>query len=256
MGIFLAHATGFCKEVWDPFVAGMRQGFDGTIVAWDGRGHGGSEAGTPPFDWWDFATDALAVVESTDVEIRIGVGHSMGGAALAMAEILRPGTFDGLVLIEPIVFRPPFGRFDHLLVDIALKRRPGFQSVADARSNFAEKPVFAGWDDRSMDAYVQGGLMEQDGEWILRCRPEHEAEVFRGGSDHGAYDRLDEIRTPVLLVAGDHSETHDREFMDHLRSRMPDASVTIVPDTGHFLPMERPGVVADLVTEFLASIEV
>jgi len=103
---------------------------------------------------------------------------------------------------------------------------------------------------------VQGGLMEQDGEWILRCRPEHEAEVFRGGSDHGAYDRLDEIRTPVLLVAGDHSETHDREFMDHLRSRMPDASVTIVPDTGHFLPMERPGVVADLVTEFLASIEV
>jgi pimeloyl-ACP methyl ester carboxylesterase len=255
-GIFLAHATGFCKEVWDPFVTGVRQGFDGTVVAWDSRGHGGSDAGTPPFDWWDFATDALAVVESIAVGFRVGVGHSMGGAALAMAEILRPGTFAGLVLIEPIVFRPPFGRFDHLLVDIALKRRPGFESVADARANFADKKAFSRWDDRSLDAYVTGGLIEQDGEWLLRCKPEHEAEVFRGGSDHGAYDRLDEIQTPVLLVAGEQSDTHDREFMDDLRSKLPEASVTIVPDAGHFLPMERPGVVADLVTKFLASRDV
>jgi pimeloyl-ACP methyl ester carboxylesterase len=178
----------------------------------------------------------------------------MGGAALAMAEMLRPGTFDGLVLIEPIVFRPPFGRFDHLLVDIALKRRRSFESVAAARLNFANKTVFTRWDGRSMDAYVQGGLIEQDGEWLLRCRPEHEAEVFRGGSDHGAYERLNEIQPPVLLMAGEHSDTHDQEFMDDLRSRLPHASVAIVPDTGHFLPMERPELVADLVVEFLGAI--
>ena len=204
VGLLLAHATGFCKEVWTPLVDVLREGYDGSVTAWDSRGHGESEPGELPFDWWDFAADVHAVIQQSSDAKRFGMGHSMGGAALAMAEILRPGTFEALVLIEPIVFRPPFGRFENPMVDGALRRKAVFPSPSAAFSNFASKPAFARWDVEVMDAYVQGALVDEAGDWRLRCRPEHEADVYRGGSAHGAYERLEEMgrRLGMGLSAG------------------------------------------------------
>lgn len=252
-GLLLAHATGFCKEVWSPVVEHLRNNLDNAIVAWDARAHGRSDPGEPPFDWWDFAGDALAVADGFEAESLIGIGHSMGGASLAMAEILRPGAFDRLVLIEPIMFPPPFGRFDNPLVEAALRRRKAFLSPDDALRNFSEKDVFGLWDEGALTAYVSGGLRAQDGEWVLRCRPEHEADVYRGGGAHGAYQRLGEIEVPVLLLAGEFSTTHIRPLVDDLVSRMPQASATVVSGAGHFLPMEQPARVAELIAQFIVD---
>lgn len=224
------------------------------MTAWDSRGHGESDPGELPFDWWDFAADVHAVIEQSEDARRLGMGHSMGGAALAMAEILRPGTFEALVLIEPIVFRPPFGRFDDPMVQGALRRKPAFPSPSAAFSNFSAKPAFARWDVDVMDAYVQGGLVDEAGEWRLRCRPEHEADVYRGGSAHGAYDRLHEIGIPVLLMAGENSDTHDELFLEDLRSRIGNATAMVVSDAGHFLPMEQPETVAQIAARFFSDV--
>lgn len=240
--------------MWEPVVAHLRPAFKGSAVAWDGRAHGASAAGKPPFDWWDFGRDALEVVDSIEVGIRVGVGHSMGGAALAMAEILRPGTFDGLVLIEPIVFPPPFGRFDNMMAEIARKRRSSFASPEEAHSNFAGKAAFSAWDSRAMEAYIRGGLRFSDDDWILSCSPQHEAEVYKGGSAHGAFDRLGEIGIPVLLLAGEHSTTHDKNLVEVLLSQLVSGSAVVVPDAGHFLPMERPATVAELILRFTSGV--
>lgn len=247
---FLAHATGFCKEVWEP----LAPFWSSELVAWDGRAHGKSSPGEPPYDWRDFGRDVLAVVDSIDADGRVGVGHSMGGAALVLAELERPGTFEGLVLVEPIMFPPPFERFDHPLVESALRRRPSFTSPAEARSNFAAKPAFARWSDEALDAYIRGGLAERGEEWVLRCSPGHEADIYRGGSAHGAYARLGEIVCPVLLVAGSNSNTHPETFVEHLGERFVDAAVQVVDGAGHFLPMEVPDVLAPVVDEFVAGL--
>ena len=254
-GLFFAHATGFCKEVWVPIVDGLREvGSDLGMIIWDSAAHGESSAGSPPYDWWTFGVDVLEIVDSFNFPRRVAVGHSMGAAALAMAEILRPGIFAGLVLIEPITFPPPFGRVDHALVEGALRRRDTFVSRESAQQNFAAKSVFGRWDKRVLDRYVAGGLKEGTDGWSLRCRPENEAEVYRGGPAHGAYDRLGEINAPVLLLAGEHSATHGHDFVGELSSRLAQASSVIVPEAGHFLPMEKPDEVVRLIAGFLDGI--
>lgn len=220
---------------------------------WDGAAHGESDAGDPPFDWWTFGEDSLSVIDAFDHRTRFGVGHSMGGAALVMAEILRPGTFSGLMLIEPIIFRPPFARFSNPLAEGALRRRRSFADRRSVLENFRSKAVFDGWHPTALDAYVDGGFVDEGGELVLRCDPAHESDIYHGGSAHGAFARLDEVEVPVLLIVGEESTTFSRGEIEEIAAGFPEASVTVLSGAGHFVPMERPAEIADLIVEFMLN---
>src|SRR3954470_12360736 len=135
--LLLSHATGFHGPAFGPMAAaGLTERFH--CLASDWRGHGDSVA---PHDldyaWRGFAEDVEAVLDQLDAlgatgRPIYGFGHSMGGAALLMAEADRPGTFAGMVLDEPIV--PPPGAFvraegvDNPLAAGAERRREVFDS--------------------------------------------------------------------------------------------------------------------------------
>src|SRR4030065_574868 len=70
-------------------------------------------------------------------------GHPSGAAALAMAELLRPGTFRALVLVEPIVFPPPYFRAEeNPMSAAALRRRSSFPSPEAALASFRGAGAF------------------------------------------------------------------------------------------------------------------
>jgi len=252
--VVFVHATGFCKELCDPVIADARDLVpDFRAVAIDQRAHGDSGSGDPPFDWWDVGRDVVELVGETRPVI--GVGHSAGGAALVLAELARPGMFESLVLVEPIIFPPPYGRFPENPMSMgALRRRPGFASREAAYANFASKAAFSEWDDRAMRAYVTGGLHDEGEGVILKCAPEDEAEFFMAATEHGAWDRLSEVSVPTVLVAGEHSTTHQEPFLAELAARFVDAAYIVVPSTSHFVWMERPEVVAEHVAAAIARV--
>jgi pimeloyl-ACP methyl ester carboxylesterase len=253
--VFLAHANGFCKEVWGPVVAGLpAAGWKGTITAWDAPGHGGSPALPLPFDWWDMARAALDVISRPGSEgPRFGVGHSMGGANLVMAEMLEPGSLQGLILIEPIIPPPPFRRLeDHPLAIRAMRRRVCFSSRNEAQRNFSSKAAFRSWDAQALRGYVEGGLVERDGRFWLACAPHFEAEIYRSGSAHDTYERLTEVECPVLVLAGEASDTYSEEWAAHLAGAFRNGRLRVIPGTGHFSPMERPDLVARQIADELA----
>ncbi len=247
----LLHATGFCKEVWRPVVEDLRSlGVQHDIVLWDQPGHGESPRGPEPVDWWDAATAALTVVGGRPGPV-IGVGHSSGGAALAMAEILEPGTFSGLLLFEPIVFPAPYGPYEEGLYSSTLQRRDEFESPTAAFEHFGSRGSFKSWDERALRAYIDGGLVESDGRWRLRCEPLTEANYYRSAGLHEAWERLPEISTPVKVVAGELSETHQRPFLEAQARRFGNATWEVVPGLGHLFPMEEPSTTARIIAGFL-----
>jgi pimeloyl-ACP methyl ester carboxylesterase len=251
--VVLVHATGFCKELCMPIVDDLSEFVTGfRALAIDLRAHGDSAVPDHPFDWWDIGRDIVEVVAGSSPVI--GVGHSAGGAALILAELTRPGTFDGLVLVEPIVFPPPYGHSsDHTMVRVARRRRDRFASREAALSNWMSKRAFAGWEERAMRAYVFGGLREVGGEFMLKCSRESEAEFFAAGLEHRGWDRLGEINVESLVISGELSTTHQEPFVREIVSRMPNASYEVVPDTGHMVWMERPGLVAERVAGFMSQ---
>ena len=240
--ILMVHATGFCKEVWTPVVAettraGCRAGF--RLV--DLRSHGASDRSEPPLDWWDLGRDVLAASGGGPI---IGVGHSAGAAALVFAEILQPGTFRDLLLVEPIIFPGPVGRSEHPLADAARRRQARFSTRQAARERFASRRLFARWDERALDAYVDHGLVPADDGFRLACRPEDEAEYYVAAQAHGGFGKLSELDVPATIMGGADSDSHPRQLLRVQSSRIRGSDVQIVAGATHFVPMERPDAVA------------
>jgi len=250
----MLHATGFCKETWGPLIEELRVcGVENEVVAWDQRAHGDSGPIGAMADWWELGHDAVAVVASIESPI-VGMGHSSGGAALVMAELLRPASFDSLILVEPVIFPPPYGRDeDSPLAAGAKRRRASFSSRAEARQNYIGRGAFANWEERAVDAFVAGCFTTTGDGITLKCRPEDEAEFYRAGSAHGVWDRLGEVNVTTLIVSGE----QDSGVFDGLAARQaaefPDAKVAMVADAGHFVPMEQPAALAALVADHLVS---
>jgi len=250
--VVLVHATGFCKETWRSV---LNQLTGAPSISIDQRGHGASGRPPMPFDWWDLGADIGAVLEELEPQgSPVGVGHSSGGAALAMTEIERPGSFSALVLIEPIILPPPFARGEENPLTVqALRRRSSFDSVESAFASFHGRGPFTRWTEAALRAYVEHGTVDDgEGGRRLACPPEVEAEFYRAATAHGAWERLGEIGCPVVVVVGEDSDTHSPEFTASLTQRFADARSLTVEGAGHFLPMEKPEKVAEVVRDVLA----
>ncbi len=249
MTVYFSHATSFCGAVWDP-VRALLDEVD--TLAWDHPGHGRGPHLRLPVDWRVFGEYVLEICQPGG----IGVGHSMGAAALAMAQSADPGRFRALILIEPIVFPGPYRREDRdAMARTAERRRPGFRSRQEAAENFRGRGPFQHWVDAAFDAYIACCLVGED-EVMLACPPEVEADIYRAWKAHDTWERLGSIDIPVLVMAGEHSDTITPDFARRQAERFPRAGVEIVPDTGHFLPMERPDLVADRARRFVEVIGV
>lgn len=240
MTVYFSHATSFCGAVWNPVRAYLT---DIPTFAWDHPGHGRGPRLEPPVDWRVFGEYVLEVTEPGGV----GVGHSMGAAALTMAQVADPTRFRALVLIEPIVFPGPYGREtrDPMAVQ-AEKRKAVFESREAAAENFRGRGPFENWDEEAFDGYIECGLIGE-GAVRLACSPEVEADIYRAWKDHDTWDELGSIEIPVLVMAGEDSDTISPGFARSQAAQFARAGLEVVPGTGHFLPMERPDLIAQRV---------
>lgn len=264
--VLLAHATGFSATVWRPVATALA----GSFRAWalDFRGHGRS---TPPadgtFDWHGTADDVLAVIDAIDAidaesgpttEPWLGVGHSMGGAALLLAEQRRPGTFGALWVYEPVVFPPAevapgTAEGGNHLAEGAARRRPGFPSAEEARRNFSSKPPMDVFSPEALAGYLERGLTpdpsaDEPERVRLSCRPEHEAQVYRMGGRHSAWAHLHEVACPVTVVVGDTAIPGPAMVAAAVADRLPLGHLESHPELGHFGPQQAPDAMAASIT--------
>ncbi len=253
--ILLAHATGLHGLVWRPVAerlvdAGRR------VWSFDFRGHGDSDRSTQGYAWERFADDVAGVLAAlgldTDPNL-VTVGHSKGATALLLAESARPGTIGRAWCFEPIVFpgepRDPDHGFP--LAVGARRRRSEWGDPGEARHSWGARPPFDALHPDALTAYVEHGLRRRpDGGWVLKCAPEDEAATYAHGPAHGLWPALPTIETTVRVVCGERSDAIPPTLAARIAARLPHGSVEVMPDVGHFGPLEDPDAAVASIVAF------
>jgi pimeloyl-ACP methyl ester carboxylesterase len=257
--VVLLHATGFHGRCWIPLAGELTPYF--SVWAVDQRGHGAS--GKAPaggyHDWSLFVDDLFAVLGALGSDRWRGIGHSLGGAVLLMAEARQPGTFVNLCSYEPVVFPPSSASPDGFggripMAELARKRRATFASRQAAYDNYASKPPLNRLHPDALDAYVTFGFVDDPGGGVtLACRREDEAAVYEGAPGSGAWEHLADVRPTVTLLGGVDKTDPVSYALEDVARHLPRGGARRFEGLDHFGPFEDPAGVGAVMAEALGA---
>jgi len=258
--LLLVHATGFHARCWDPVIHRLGERH---VIAVDQRSHGRSEK--VPIDHWDvFGADLAGLVRALELRDVLGVGHSMGGHALADAAAALPDRFRRLVLIDPVIAAPDEyggGGWTLSMPDgephPTAKRKRQFASPEAMIERFRDRLPYAVFHPEALHAYCTWGLLregESDG-FVLACPPEIEASIYMTSRTNAAvHESIRALELPVLILRAKLPPA-ERTMMDFSSSptwpglvgEFRNGREIHFADHTHFLPMEIPDRIAELI---------
>jgi pimeloyl-ACP methyl ester carboxylesterase len=127
----------------------------------------------------------------------------------------------------------------------ALRRRAVFDSFGAAFRACRGRGAFRTWPEIMLADYVAGGFRERDdGTVELSCAPAWEASNFEAQSND-TWRALDRTALPIEIYQSALQSACRIGPVGGLQRRNPRLHVHTVPQTTHFLPMERPDLVRD-----------
>lgn len=254
--VFLAHANGFHGRIWDRTIAELA---GRRCIAVDLRGHGRSDKPAPPYAWRELGADLAAVGRVMGIAGALGVGHSLGGHAVAVAAALSPSMFGALLLLDPVIFAPDVYRQPALPPHFAARRRQRWASPQALRERLQGSAPFSRWRGDVLVDYCRWGLLPaSDGDdWTLACPPAVEGAIYDASAAPATdiADLLPRIAVPARVIRAGRllqSGTWDMEASPtdpRLAERLPRGVDTHLPRHTHFFPQEVPELVAGLIEQ-------
>jgi pimeloyl-ACP methyl ester carboxylesterase len=260
--VLLLHATGFHSRCWDEIARRLE---DAHLYAVDLRFHGGSDR-NGEVSWQLLAADIEQLLQKLDLRQVVGVGHSIGGYLVACVAARMRERFKHLVLIDPVIFSRQryIEQFEHpASVDTAWervrKRKNKWRDAEEMYQRFHERPPFDRWHPQILRDYCEHALREVPGEDDLQlaCDPLHETAIYLGQKGNEIiHDLLPGLTLPVtLLRAAPDPENPDNlaasPTWPGLAGALPDAREIYLPGMTHFIPMEDPELVAEVIRKLI-----
>jgi pimeloyl-ACP methyl ester carboxylesterase len=209
--VLLSHGFGASSHMFAANAAVL--GEANTVVTWDLRGHGGSDAPADPgaYSAAISVEDMAAVLDAAGVERAAIGGHSLGGYLSLAFNLAHPERVDALVLIDT---------------------GPGYRND-DAR---------AGW-NRMAEKYAVD--LETRGLAALGTSDEQTASVHHGAAglahaarhiltqqDASVLESLPSVAVPTLVIVGE----RDKPFIagsEYMAAKIPGATLVVIPGAAH-----------------------
>jgi pimeloyl-ACP methyl ester carboxylesterase len=248
--LLFVHATGFHGRLWDAIIRmlpGRR------ALAIDLRGHGRSGKPVPPYHWRAFGGDVAEVIRTLRLHDVIGIGHSSGGHAMALAAALAPEAFRALLLIDPTIFPAQRYRQPKIDASFTLRRKNRFRSPEEMIERFRQRSPFAAWKPAILRDYCQFGLLPEDGQFVLACPPAVEASIYAESNAPEAdiYSEIAAISQPVAVMRAGIArrpgifDLSASPTAPDLAAKFRHGRDVPLPGQSHFIPMEIPERVAE-----------
>ena len=206
------------------------------VVTVDAPGHGDSAAIVA-----DIAAGAALLGATSGRAIYIG--YSMGGRLCLRLALDRPELVTRLVLVSTTAgIDDEAERANRQAADQTLAAAIERDGVDQFLHSWLAQPLFATLDDPDLDdrrRNTVSGLASS-----LR--------MAGTGGQPPLWDRLGELRMPVLVIAGA-LDTKFVELAERLAAVIPHATLAVVEGAGHAVHLERPADVLAVVKAFLSD---
>jgi len=236
------------------------------VVSWDQRGHGDSDH-AHLYSWDADIRDAVAVLDSIGPAAVPVLGHSKGGALMLQLADALPHRVSHLINLDGLpsarswpdvpdhhrtrLLNGELGSWlDHRRAAADKVRRPGtIDELAERRGRMNPR-----LDPDWLRYLVRIGAFEADDGWRWKIDASMRMGGFGPWRPEWSMSRLPSLGMPVLCVLGLDIEVMGWGTLpEDVVPNLP-AGARFIPldGVGHFVHIEKPAVVADLVLDFLA----
>jgi 3-oxoadipate enol-lactonase len=235
--VVLVHGLGDDHRAWRRVVAPLM--LTRRVVLYDLRGHGGSPLGDADGSLAQLGADLVEVLDDAGLDRAVVAGFSLGGTIAMRAAIDAPERVAALALV-------------------------GTSSRVNkaARGWYEERAAMVEDDDPELRKTLDGDTEDvyrnrpEEIEAGLRIRRESTADprgfanaclAMASLNERPLDDELGAIGVPTVIVAGDADQHCPPRASEIIAEKIPGATMQVLEDTGHPLPVERPDDVADAI---------
>jgi pimeloyl-ACP methyl ester carboxylesterase len=260
--LVLCQGLGGGINAWKPLLDRLGEGF--RVLTWDYRGLYRSRPARDPgaYDLSHHVRDLLALLDAEGMEAPVLAGWSMGVQLGLELHRTHPDTLSGFVAIHGTAGKPLGSAFDsgraadvapwvlsalRLVGERIRPVAPYLARVPPVVGGFVWASQQLGWMAPSVDV---GAFRDMGEEWLgldLRVY----AEIFRHVGEHDAWDLLESIETPTLIIAGGADRFTPLRLSERMAKEMPNASLELLPEATHFGLLEFPEAIGDAVARFV-----
>ncbi|GGO09511.1 alpha/beta fold hydrolase [Saccharibacillus kuerlensis] len=227
--LILLHGAYCNLGVWDEHVELLSRSF--TVIRYDQRGYGRSDAVTGPFSHY---LDLKAILDHFGLRRVSIVGSCSGGGIAIDFALAYPDYVEQLVLISPSLngTAPPLRLIWERMSDAWRVKHIGIEraSARFFRSRYWRHTVPRGRRARARlkEMYLANAVH-------YRSRMTMQRPLLPL-----ARKRLHELECPVLIVEGEWDSLFNRQICRYLRSQILHASLIRMEGCGHFPQLEQP----------------
>jgi len=263
--VLCVHGMSGSATNWTDFMAELAPDFDCMAVDLPGSGFSPPPRTKAGYSIRALASTVIRLIETLDRGPVHLVGNSMGGAVSIRVAATRPDLLRTLTLVSPVL-PDPFVRPE--LLRFPLVALPGLGEWLMHRTELipAENRV-AGV---VATCYCDPGTVHPDRFWLevaeLRRRDKLGynattltraartivAENLRAGR-YSLWRAAAQIRVPALVVFGSHDRLVNPRLARSARRAFRDATVVVLPRTGHVAQMEHPELLAARFREMVGA---
>ncbi len=232
--VVLLHGAGGTNLNWPSQVRRLT-GFK--VYALDLPGHGRS-GGRGQQTIQGYAVEIITWMRAVGLHNAFFIGHSMGGAIAQVLALDYPEHVLGIGVVAS---------------GARLRVMPQLLQYASSSDTFAQAValVIAG----SFGPQAAPRLVELAARVLAGTRPSVLHGDFLACNSFDVMGRVAELRLPCLLVFGEDDQMTPPRYARFLYDHIPGARLEIVPQAGHMVMLEKPQAVADILADFLGTIE-
>jgi 3-oxoadipate enol-lactonase len=239
--LVLSHSLACSVRMWDPQIAALKDRY--RILAYDTRGHGGTEAPKGEYSLELLATDLFSLLQELRINNPHFCGLSMGGMIGQTFALKYPGVFKSLALADT-TSRYPAEAWPLWQERIKTAETKGMEPLAQATLERWFTEPFRKSNPAQVDAIRKLIVATPVAGYVGCCHAIPKINLTA---------RLKEIKCPILVIVGEDDPGTPPAMAREIHENAPGSRLVTLPQAAHLANLEQPEGFTKALAGFISS---